>query len=71
MTGGPIARKLQFMALVLRSRAGEDGHCPDPLQPTDMSQIAAMLEVIADQVAVLEDRPIPARFRVITGGKRA
>jgi hypothetical protein len=61
---------LLFVAQYLRSRAGEDGRCPDPLSVADMLRLAFMLEGYAEQVGAMEERPIPPRLRVIAGGKR-
>jgi hypothetical protein len=65
-----VSQNLLFMAQYLRSRAGEDGRCPDPLSVADMLRLAFMLEGYAEQVGTMEERPIPPQLRVIVGGRR-
>ena len=71
MSGGPVAAKLLFLEQYLRSRAGEGGHFePDPLTLQEMQQMAGVIAAIAETVAVMENRPVPPRLRVISGGRQ-
>jgi hypothetical protein len=69
MTGGPISSKLAFISQYLESRAGGGGMEPDPLSIEEIKQVAGMLRDIVQVIGVMENQPVPARFKVINGGR--
>lgn len=60
-----IAEKLGMLAQMLASFAERR----EPLDATSVALVAHAIENMLPAVRVMEDRPVPPRFRVVQGGR--